>query len=94
MPQTDAQKAWAYNKKLEYKNYLREYKQRPCLDCGQSYPYYVMQLDHVRGTKVDNVSRLIANRQYTKFLIELDKCEVVCSNCHAARTWKRIKMGT
>jgi hypothetical protein len=26
-----------------------------------------------------------------QILKEIAKCDVVCANCHAARTWKRLK---
>ena len=89
MPQTEAQKAWTARRKEEHKVLLRQAKARPCLDCGEEYPYYVMQFDHVGTDKVDSVSKLVANRQYAKAVEEMKKCEVVCANCHAVRTWRR-----
>ena len=61
-------------------------KSVPCADCKIQYPPYVMHFDHVRGVKRDGVSRLTAYSTST-MLKEIEKCEVVCGNCHAERTW-------
>lgn len=67
---------------------LRQIKNVPCADCGVEYPYYVMQLDHVRGKKIKNVS-LMLTASLENFLIEVAKCDIVCANCHAGRTHQR-----
>lgn len=64
-------------------------KDQPCADCGQSYPLPIMEFDHVRGTKVANVSAMVAGGTTKAFLAELAKCDVVCANCHRMRTWNR-----
>ena len=75
--------------KKEIFKFLREIKEaKPCCDCGISYPYYVMDYDHVRGKKVNNVSHLIS-RGMKAVKDEIKKCELVCSNCHRIRTYKR-----
>jgi NAD-dependent dihydropyrimidine dehydrogenase PreA subunit len=63
----------------------------PCFDCAKMHPYYVMQFDHVRGEKLGEVSKFFANRQYQKMWDEIEKCELVCANCHATRTWQRLQ---
>lgn len=68
---------------------VTELKGDPCTDCGQRFPPYVMQFDHVRGTKVKSVSALLLDCNKAKLLAEIDKCELVCANCHAVRTWAR-----
>lgn len=61
----------------------------PCVDCGVSYPYYVMQYDHTGDDKVMNVTRLVRSASWERTLAEIAKCELVCGNCHAARSHKR-----
>lgn len=62
----------------------------PCTDCGVQYPPYVMQFDHLPGTEKESVlSRPQNFSSITKIFEEMDKCEVVCANCHAIRTWTR-----
>ena len=70
--------------------YIRELKEKsPCLDCGEYYPYYVMDFDHVRGRKHKNVMELIPTLSKKKIDEEIAKCEIVCSNCHRIRTHVR-----
>lgn len=70
---------------------IKEAKDRPCTDCGISYPYYVMDFDHVRGEKRMEVGRLAGKNSSLRVLLEeIDKCEVVCSNCHRIRTHMRL----
>lgn len=64
-------------------------KSVPCVDCGVQYPPYVMDLDHVRGTKFKNVAKMVGRYSRQELLDEIAKCEVVCSNCHRQRTWDR-----
>ena len=70
--------------------YLKEIKEKnPCMDCKVSYPYYMMDFDHVRGQKHSNVAELINTLSKKRIDAEIAKCEVVCSNCHRARTYIR-----
>lgn len=71
-----------YQKNIEM---IRLEKNKPCADCKNHFPYYVMDFDHVRGVKVGNVSTL-ALWSIARILEEISKCEVVCSNCHRIRT--------
>lgn len=68
---------------------LRELKEGPCTDCKKTYPYYVMDWDHVRGQKVGNMGQLSNSGGLQKALEELKKCELVCANCHRERTHQR-----
>lgn len=73
--------------------YLRDLKgSTPCADCGQQYPYYVMDFDHLRD-KVDSVARMKRGVCLERIIAEAEKCEIVCSNCHRARTWRRAGIG-
>jgi hypothetical protein len=70
-------------------NKLKE--ENPCVDCGVKYPYYVMQYDHISTDKLAGVSYLIRYGRPQEVLDEIEKCELVCANCHAIRTWSRHK---
>lgn len=64
----------------------------PCVDCGQFYRYFVMQFDHIGADKVADISSMISRRApWKRVLEEIAKCELVCANCHATRTWARAK---
>ena len=70
--------------------YLKDLKEKNhCMDCKISYPYYMMDFDHVRGTKQANVAELINTLSKKRLDAEIAKCEIVCSNCHRARTYIR-----
>lgn len=79
------------HRRREAFKFIKEKKEsEPCKDCGVRYPYFVMQFDHVSGDKKFNVSTMACGG-YTIQSIqeEIDKCEVVCANCHASRTFTR-----
>jgi hypothetical protein len=60
-----------------------------CADCGRIYPPYVMEWDHLPGfekTLVLADTRRAAHAR-KRILAELEKCELVCANCHRERTF-------
>lgn len=67
---------------------LRKLKAVPCADCGGRFPSFVMEFDHVRGIKVQEVGQMYMYR-LDRLLAEVEKCDVVCSNCHQVRTYQR-----
>lgn len=61
----------------------------PCSDCPEADPV-VLQFDHVRGTKLFNISEAVhAGYSIRKIQEEIDKCEVRCANCHLRQTASR-----
>ena len=67
------------------------FKSKPCLDCGENYAYYVMHCDHRPGeVKMFDVSRAPT---VELLLLELEKCDAICANCHAERTHQRRLQG-
>lgn len=91
----DRQKQVVYKRNLKYKKELRAWlvelkESKPCMDCGVRYPWYVMDFDHIGDNKFKDVSRM-AVEGYSKLKIqeEIDKCDLVCSNCHRIRTFTR-----
>ena len=69
------------------REFILQSKSEPCRDCGKSYPFYVMDFDHV-GEKKFNLGGA-HKRGIDKIKQEIAKCEVVCSNCHRIRTFIR-----
>jgi hypothetical protein len=68
---------------------VRQYKEsNPCKDCGKYYPYCVMDFDHL-GDKKDIVSVLANKGSRKQVWEEIEKCDLVCSNCHRIRTHNR-----
>ena len=97
--QREAERKWYYKNRdvvqnrnrLEYrkrKAWFKKYKEsNPCKDCGNYFPYYVMDFDHLRDKKF-LVSRL-RTCGWDKLMEEVKKCDLVCSNCHRIRTHSR-----
>lgn len=84
-------KARKHNRKMEKENKekIKKLKETPCADCGIQYPYYVMDFDHLKD-KEWNVSRGVNNgKTWTALCKEIEKCEIVCANCHRKRTYER-----
>lgn len=82
-----------YEKNLRRRRELTEFvnqlKDKPCADCGVKYPPYVMDFDHRDwDSKLNNISQMKSIHSYSKanILKEVEKCDVVCSNCHRKRT--------
>ena len=73
--------------------FIEEYKRaRSCVDCGFSgrdFPY-VLDFDHVDNSAVKKFN--IGSWSHTVLSIEaikreIEKCELVCANCHRKRTF-------
>lgn len=73
------------------RRYINEIKEsNPCSDCGKYYVYDVMEFDHIRGIKLFNINRAATNTSSIKRIKEeINKCDLVCSNCHRLRTRER-----
>jgi len=69
--------------------FLRELRRVPCKDCGQTFLPHQMDFDHRDpDTKLFGITwskALLAPR--ARLLAEIAKCDVVCANCHAVRTY-------
>lgn len=91
MPYNSIEKKRAHNKEKRSKarNYIQELKKQPCIDCGKAYPDFpgVMEFDHVRGSKSDELNALITQRAgLNRIKREVEKCDLVCCLCHRIRT--------
>jgi hypothetical protein len=86
------QKANVRNARIRADNRARlvEYlSAHPCVDCGEP-DLVVLQFDHVRGTKVREVS--VMHRMaisWETIAQEIAKCDVRCANCHIRQTAAR-----
>lgn len=79
-------------RRKELRQMIQDAKSVPCMDCGESYPYYVMDLDHrPNEVKLYEPSKLAGLGSKIKLLAEIAKCDVVCSNCHRIRTYERMQ---
>lgn len=75
------------SQRVRMRQLLEDAKGTTCLDCGEDYPPFVLQFDHVRGEKKFTLSVDMASRKSLAAVrAEIAKCEVVCANCHLIRT--------
>jgi hypothetical protein len=69
------------------KNKLRaiEYLGGHCTDCKNEFPPYVYDFHHLDpNIKDNNIARLMG-RKWEGIVHELDKCVLLCANCHRIR---------
>lgn len=59
-----------------------------CVDCGNG-DIRVLEFDHARGSKDFTIGQSYSTATRKKMLAELEKCDVVCANCHRIRTKER-----
>ena len=81
----------------EYRQgFLNSIKNLPCMDCEIRFPPECMDFDHrdpeLKSFVID--SKVISKSPETlrRLMLEVSKCDLVCSNCHRIRT-KKFKHG-
>ncbi len=74
---------------LERTRYLLEFfDEHPCVDCGERDPI-VLEFDHL-ADKTFSIGQALPYRNWQSILEEIEKCEVVCRNCHRRRESRRM----
>lgn len=64
------------------------YKGGKCTDCHGSYPPCVYDFHHLDPTKKDIVPSGALRRRFETAKAELDKCVLLCANCHRIRHYE------
>ena len=80
------------NNRETINQYIRQIKSsNPCADCNKLYPYWVMEFDHLSSKqKRFGINKWHeSTKNFQEVENEIKKCDVVCSNCHKDRTYKR-----
>ena len=72
---------------VDWHNKLKESK--PCADCGQYFHHAAMGWDHLPGSDKHNDVSNLRRISRRAVLAEIEKCELVCANCHAVRSYER-----
>src|SRR5574343_765703 len=86
----EANKAEQMRKRAQRRKELRELvdsmKAVPCADCGNRFPPCAMDFHHTEANgKVDGIAQLVNSGSITKLMVEIEKCEIICANCHRIR---------
>ena len=87
---TDATKEKMRNRYRKIKSYFVEKFGGSCLRCGFSDGIYALEFHHIfPRTKNESVSKVISSGNVERAEKELDKCIMLCSNCHKTldKTW-------
>ena len=72
------------NNQVYVLNFLRSH---PCVACGENDPI-VLDFDHIEK-KLLSVSKMVTKLwSIKKIQEEIDKCQILCSNCHRRKTAK------
>ena len=75
------------------REWLIEQRSRPCARCGGEFPPYVMEFHHRdRSTKLFAVVKT-ATRGYDGLITEIEKCDLLCANCHRIVEWEEKQEG-
>jgi hypothetical protein len=70
--------------------WMRTRKAAPCVDCGGRFHPAAMTFDHLPGAaKRSDIATLARRHSVAVIEAEIAKCELVCANCHAVRTFNR-----
>lgn len=82
----NAKRRATYNRMREL---LHKLKSVPCADCGGKFDPVCMDFDHRdSATKMGKLSNMHHHGE-AAILAEVAKCDVVCSNCHRLRTYRK-----
>lgn len=67
-----------------------EYKGSSCMDCGLVYNnnHYIFDFHHLDPSLKEKDWNQLRLTSWDKIKIELDKCDLLCGNCHRTRHWK------
>lgn len=68
-------------------DFLMEYAKTGCTQCGEK-DFVVLEFDHIDpSTKKHNISTMVSQgTSIRKLKEELDKCQILCANCHRRKT--------
>ena len=72
---------------------LRDYKRScSCAHCGYD-DHRALEFHHVDSNKELNVAEAAGRWTWAKVLTEIEKCIVLCSNCHRIVHWNELNNG-
>jgi MinD superfamily P-loop ATPase len=78
-------RAWALERNKEKRDWVNKDKlAKGCRVCGYNTNPHALQYHHTKGGKLDTVANLVLRKiGLEQVRTEVEKCEVLCANCHA-----------
>lgn len=77
----DRAQNWELKQKIQFIEWMKD---KTCVDCGIA-DLRVLEFDHLRD-KSFTISQKIGVLSFDRLLEEIEKCDIVCANCHKIRT--------
>src|SRR5437879_13254576 len=78
------------DKRASHAALLRAFRSAPCMDCRRSFPWFVLEFDHRESEqKLALVPQMSGRVSLMRLLKEIEKCDMVCANCHRVRPYLR-----
>lgn len=75
------------------RRFIAELKKRPCVDCYGWFHPVQMDFDH-RPNEIKKFSISTSySLKFQELYKEIQKCDLVCANCHRLRTYRRNQHG-
>jgi hypothetical protein len=60
-----------------------------CVECGIAYRYWQLEFDHLSEKEFTIGQFRSHTTDLARIKAEIEKCEIVCANCHRDRTYRR-----
>lgn len=81
--------------KADARMFVDNLKSNPCSHCLKCFPVYVMEYDHIEPSKKSySISYMVKHgMSITTIKREIEKCILLCANCHRNKTYKERKPG-
>ena len=88
----DSEKAHVKRRKMEIKKWFQKYKKSlKCSKCGENHPATIDF--HHTEKKEQNISKMVGDGySVERIKKELEKCNVLCANCHRKIHFKNDKL--
>jgi hypothetical protein len=77
-----------FEKSREFINSIK--RDKPCTDCKIIYHPCQMDFDHLGNKKIGIAAMKVQHYSIKRIQEEINKCELVCANCHRLRTYRRL----
>lgn len=81
------------NQELRDRNraFVRSFKDgRPCIDCNQLWHFCQLDFDHIDPSTKKFELWDLGTQSLSVIQLEIEKCELVCANCHRERTQSKF----